>query len=78
VSEGGLLGDQPRITLMQNSLPTLTAIELEKHITVDEAAALKGLCVDTFEEVYGHLIKKVSPRCRRVKLRTLLENEAAA
>jgi hypothetical protein len=55
-----------------SELPALTALELERHVTVDEAAAIKGIHVETFEKAYGHLIKKVSPRCRRVKLRDLL------
>jgi hypothetical protein len=64
---------------MANALPQLTALELEKHVTVEEAAALLGIHPETFEAHYGHLIIKVSPRCRRVKLRSLLskENNAA-
>jgi hypothetical protein len=58
-------------------LPELTALELEKHITVEQAAKILGIHPETFEEHYGHLIHKVSPRCRRVKLRKLLAEEAA-
>ena len=58
-------------------LPVLTALELEKHITVEDAAKIKGIHVETFEAYYSHLIRKVSPRCRRVKLRELLQEDAA-
>jgi hypothetical protein len=57
-------------------LPKLTALELEAHVTVEEAAKLKGIHVETFEKYFAHLIRKVSPRCRRVKLRELLEDAA--
>jgi hypothetical protein len=59
-------------------LPVLSALELERHITVEEAAAILGIHVETFESTYSHLIKKVSPRCRRVKLRALLAEESGA
>jgi hypothetical protein len=64
-------------TTTRPRLPELTAIELEKHITVEDAARLKGIHVETFEAHYAHLIRKVSPRCRRVKLRELLQEDAA-
>jgi hypothetical protein len=60
---------------MSNSLPTLSALELERHVTLEEAARLKGLHPETFEMSYGHLIKKVSPRCHRVRLRDLVTAE---
>jgi hypothetical protein len=63
---------------MPSPLPALTALELEKHITVEQAAAIMGIHVETFEATYAHLIKKVSPRCRRVKLRDLLTEESDA
>jgi hypothetical protein len=63
---------------LPTQLPNLSALELERHITVDEAAAIVGVHIETFEEHYAHLIKKVSPRCRRVKLRDLLEEKAIA
>jgi hypothetical protein len=62
---------------MSSPLPVLTAIELERHVTVEEAAAIKGIHPETFEAHYAHLIRKVSPRCRRVKLRDLLQENAA-
>ena len=61
---------------MPSPLPVLTALELEKHVTVEEAAEIKCIHVETFEEHYAHLIRKVSPRCRRVKLRDLLKEDA--
>jgi hypothetical protein len=59
------------------ALPSLSAIELEQHITVEEAAELLGIHVETFEKNYTRLIRRVSPRCRRVKLRDLLREEMA-
>jgi hypothetical protein len=63
-------------TTTQAQLPKLTAIELEKHVTVEAAAEILGVHIETFEAHYAHLIRKVSPRCRRVKLRELLEDAA--
>jgi len=60
---------------MSNSLPVLSAIELEQYVTVERAAELKGIHVETFEASYAHIIQKVSPRCRRVKLRALFTAE---
>jgi hypothetical protein len=58
-------------------LPVLSAIELEQHVTVERAAEILGIHVETFEATYPHLIRRVSPRCRRVKLRHLLKEDAA-
>jgi hypothetical protein len=57
------------------SLPELSAIELEQHVTLERAAELLGIHIETFEATYPHLIKRVSPRCRRVKLRDLLSTQ---
>jgi hypothetical protein len=56
-------------------LPMLTAIELEQHVTLERAAQMLGIHVETFEATYPHLIRRVSPRCRRVKLRDLLSEQ---
>jgi hypothetical protein len=56
-------------------LPSLSALELERHISVREAAALKGVSEDTFLRHYKHLVRKVSPRRSTVKLRDLLMSE---
>jgi hypothetical protein len=53
--------------------PVLSEIDLERHISVPEAAELKGISPDTFKRHYGHLIHKVSPRRKTVKLRDALE-----
>jgi hypothetical protein len=58
--------------------PELSALELERHVSLREAAALKGFSVDTFRRHYGHLIRKVSPRRNAVKLRDLLASDNAA
>jgi len=47
-------------------------VELERHVSVPEAAAIKGISPDTFKRHYQHLIRKVSPRRNTVKLRELL------
>jgi hypothetical protein len=59
------------------ALAELSAIELERHISVPEAARLKGISPDTFKRHFSHLIRKVSPRRNTVKLRDLLAEEAA-
>jgi hypothetical protein len=56
-------------------LPELSALELEKHVSVPEAAAIKGISPDTFKRHYSHLIRKQSPRRNSVKLRDLIEAE---
>jgi hypothetical protein len=57
-------------------LPELSALELEKHVSVPEAAAIKGISPDTFKRHYSHLIHKQSPRRNTVKLRNLLSETA--
>ena len=57
-------------------LPELSALELEKHVSVPEAAAIKGISSDTFKRHYLHLIRKQSPRRNTVKLRDLLSEAA--
>ena len=57
-------------------LPQLSALELERHVSVAEAAAIKGVSPWTFKRHYSHLIKRVSPRREAVKLRNLLEEDA--
>jgi hypothetical protein len=59
-------------------LPVLTAIELEQYVTLERAAELLHIHVETFEATYPHLIKRVSPRCRRVKLRDLVSQTVEA
>jgi hypothetical protein len=56
-------------------LPTLTAIELEKYLTLKEGAKLKSLSRWTFKKHYGHVFEKVSPGRQAVKLRKLLTAE---
>lgn len=50
----------------------LSVLELEKHVSVPEAAKFKGISPDTFKRHYAHLIRKASPRRNVVKLRDLL------
>jgi hypothetical protein len=56
-------------------LPSLSALELERHISVPEAAALKGISPDTFKRHYRAIIRHPSPRRSTVKLRDLLCSE---
>jgi hypothetical protein len=64
-------------TLTAKRLPELSALELEKHVSVPEAAKLRGISTDTFKRHFSHLIRKVSPRREAVKLRDLLTENAA-
>jgi hypothetical protein len=59
-------------------LEAVSWIELEKHVSVPEAARIKGISPDTFKRHYSHLIRKPSPRRCTVKLRDLLSDESAA
>jgi hypothetical protein len=59
---------------LAEALPKLSALDLERHVSVPEAAALKGISPDTFKRHFAHLIRKPSPRRTTVKLRNLLEN----
>ena len=59
-------------TAVETQLPELTARELEMHVSVPEAAEIKGISVDTFKRRLKHLIRKASPRRDVVKLRDLL------
>jgi len=61
-----------------DGLPALTAIDLERHISVDEAAELKGVSRDTFRRHFAHLIRKPSPRRLTVKLRDLIAEGSGA
>ena len=54
------------------------SVEVEQHVKLERAAEILGIHVETFEATYPHLIRRVSPRCRRVKLRDLLQNAEAA
>ena len=57
------------------ALPTLTALELEQHVTLERAAEILGIHIETFEATYPHRIRRVSPRCRRVRLRDLISEQ---
>ena len=39
-------------------LPMLTAIEFEQHVTLERAAQMLGIHVETFEATYPHLIRQ--------------------
>jgi hypothetical protein len=55
----------------------LTALELERHVSVPEAAEILGISTDTFKRHHARLIRKVSPRRDAVRLRDLLAEDAA-
>jgi hypothetical protein len=65
----------PRMPSTQR-LPALTALELERNVSVTEAAQIKGISTDTFKRRYRHLIRKISERRNAVKLRDLLADDA--
>ena len=56
-------------------LPELTALELEKHISVPEAASFKSVSEWTFRRSYSGIIRNVSTRIQGVKVRDLLTAE---
>jgi hypothetical protein len=56
-------------------LPELSALDLEKHVSVRAAAEIRGISRDTFKRHYAHLIRKLSPRREGVKLRDLLSEQ---
>jgi hypothetical protein len=57
------------------NLPTLSALDLERHISVPEAAKFKNLSPDTFKRHFAHLIRKPSPRRSTVKIRDLVADD---
>ena len=65
------------LSITTAKLPELSALDLEKHVSVPEAAEYLNISVDTFKRHYPHLIRKVSPRREAVKLRDLLTEDAA-
>jgi hypothetical protein len=65
------------MTVATPTLSVLSALELERHISVPEAARLKNISPDTFKRRYARLIRRVSPRRNAVKLRDLLSADAA-
>jgi len=65
------------ISITTAKLPELSALDLEKHVSVPAAAEIKNISVDTFKRHYAHLIRKVSTRRDAVKLRDLLQETTA-
>ena len=65
------------LNLTTTKLPTLTALELERHVSVPEAAEYLNLSEDSFRRHYQDIIRKVSPRRDAVKLRDLLQEDDA-
>jgi len=65
------------LSVTTTKLPELTALDLERRISVPAAAEFLNVSVDTFRRHYSHLIRKVSPRRDAVKLRDLLQENAA-
>jgi hypothetical protein len=50
----------------------IPALELERRISVEEAAHLKGVSPDTFRRHYSHLIEQISPRRQAVKVKNAI------
>jgi hypothetical protein len=59
-------------------LPRLSAFELERHISVREAAEFKNISEDTFKRRFAHLIRKQGLRRSTVKIRDLIEDDERA
>lgn len=51
---------------------SLGLLELEKIVSLNEAATLAGISVDGLRRHHGHLIRRLSPRRVGVKLRDAL------
>jgi hypothetical protein len=51
----------------------LTPLELNRKISVREAAALNDVSEDTFKRCYRHLIRKIGPRRNVVMLADAIE-----
>jgi hypothetical protein len=66
------------LSVTTTKLPELSALDLEKHVSVPAAAEILNLSVDSFKRHYRHLIRKMSPRREAVRLRDLLSEENAA
>jgi hypothetical protein len=49
-------------------LAQLTPLDLEKKITVEQAAGINSVHPDTFKRNHPHLVRKVGLRAERVKL----------
>jgi hypothetical protein len=45
-----------------------TALDLERKISIKEAAAINNISEDTFHRHYRHLVKQISPRRGVVRL----------
>jgi hypothetical protein len=56
-------------TLQTGDTSALSAIELERRVSVPEAARLRGISEDSFRRHYAHVIEQVSPRRQAVKLK---------
>jgi hypothetical protein len=48
------------------------SLEGERIISLDEAAEIAGISTDTLRRRYGHLIIRISPRRRGIRLRDVL------
>jgi hypothetical protein len=53
---------RPLVMVAPTITGTPTALDLQRKISVKEAAALNNVSEDTFKRHYSHLIKKISPR----------------
>jgi hypothetical protein len=51
---------------------TLSALELERIAPMREAVKITSLSQDTLERRYNHLIRKISPRRKGIRVRDLL------
>jgi hypothetical protein len=59
---------RPLVMVVPTIAGTPTALDLERKISVAEAARLNNVSIDTFLRHYRHLIKQVSPRRGVVRL----------
>jgi hypothetical protein len=59
------MSDTPKIA----DTSALSPIELERRVSVTEAARIKGISEDSYRRHYSHTIEQVSPRRQAVKLK---------
>jgi hypothetical protein len=70
--------DSTNLPSLARGPPGLSAFELERIITLVEAAQLTGLSEDSLRRHYAHLIRRLSPRRVGMKFRDAIAIGTAA
>lgn len=53
---------RPLVMVVPTIAGAPTALDLQRKISIKEAAALNNVSEDTFKRHYSHIIRKISPR----------------